>query len=61
MLSAAAPAYKLYGDENPVAKAMPPEGKLSDMRLGYYLRGGKHSMTPDDWKVFMEYGDKWLK
>lgn len=61
VLAAAAPAYRLYGDENPVADKMPEQGKLSDSRLGYFIRAGKHSMTPDDWKVYMQFADKWLK
>jgi hypothetical protein len=61
VLSGAAPAYKLYGNDKPVAAKMPETGTLSDSRLGYFIRTGKHSMTPDDWKVFMQFGDKWLK
>jgi hypothetical protein len=61
VLRAAAPAYRLYGDEKPVADAMPAEGTLSDARLGYFIRGGEHSMTPADWKVFVQFADKWLK
>jgi hypothetical protein len=61
VLAAAAPAYRLYGDANPVAKAMPPEGKLADTRLGYFIRAGTHSMTPGDWTVFIQFADKWLK
>jgi hypothetical protein len=61
VLSAAAPAYKLYGDANPVADKVPEQGKLSDSRLGYFIRAGKHAMTPDDWKVYAQFADKWLK
>lgn len=61
VLRAAAPAYKLYGDGKPVAGAVPEQGKLSDERLGYFVRAGKHAMTPDDWKVYMQFADKWLK
>jgi hypothetical protein len=61
VLSAAAPAYKLYGDEKPVAAQVPEQGKLSDSRLGYFIRAGKHAMTPDDWKVYIQFADKWLK
>lgn len=61
VLTAAAPAYKLYGDTKPVAAKMPETGKLSDERLGYFIRTGKHSMTPDDWKVYTQFADKWLK
>lgn len=62
VLKAAVPAYALYGLESPLTpEAMPATGKLADTRLGYFIRAGKHAMTPDDWKVFLEYGDKWLK
>ena len=61
VLRAAAPAYKLYGDEKPVADKVPEQGKLSDERLGYFIRPGKHAMTPDDWKVYVQFADRWLK
>ena len=61
VLAAAAPAYQLYGDEKPAADKMPEQGKLADTRLGYFIRTGKHSMTPDDWKVYIQFADKWLK
>jgi hypothetical protein len=28
--------------------------------LGYFIRAGKHAMTPDDWKVYVRFADKWL-
>ena len=40
---------------------MPEVGKLLDSRLGYYIREGKHSMTTPDWKVWLDYADKWLR
>ncbi|MDY3553953.1 acetylxylan esterase [Gemmata sp. JC717] len=61
MLAAAAPAYKLYGDDRPVAAKVPEQGKLSDERLGYFIRAGKHAMTPDDWNVYVQFADKWLR
>jgi hypothetical protein len=61
VLAGAAPVYQLYGDEKPVVGAVPETGKLADTRLGYFIRAGKHSMTPDDWKVFARFADKWLK
>ncbi len=61
VLTAAAPAYRLYGDDKPVAAKVPEVGTLADARLGYFVRPGKHSMTPDDWKVFTQFADKWLK
>jgi hypothetical protein len=60
VLRAAAPAYKLYGDATPVAEKVPEQGTLSAERLGYFIRAGKHAMTPDDWKVYVRFADKWL-
>ena len=61
ILKAATPAYKLLGAEGVGADAMPEVGKLLDSRLGYWIREGEHSMTPDDWKAFVAFADKWLK
>lgn len=62
VLRAAAPAYELYDVDKPVvADRMPPVGTLSAERLGYFIRPGKHAMTPEDWKVYLDYADKWLK
>jgi hypothetical protein len=62
VLVAAAPAYELYDVPKPVVAArMPESGKLSAERLGYFIRPGKHAMTPDDWKVYLDFADKWLK
>lgn len=62
VLRAAAPAYELYAVERPVvAEKMPAIDTLSAERLGYFLRPGQHSMTPQDWKVFMDYADRWLR
>jgi dienelactone hydrolase len=61
MLRAADPVYRLVAGDGCDAKAMPPVGQLGDTRLGYYIRAGKHSMTTEDWKVWLDYADKWLK
>jgi hypothetical protein len=37
---------------------MPPLRQMISSRLGYYIREGKHSMTADDWRVFMDYAEK---
>jgi hypothetical protein len=60
MLQAADPVYRLLGVEGLKAKKMPPPGKLVNSRLAYYIREGKHSMTPGDWQVFIEYANKQL-
>lgn len=58
VLKAATPLYRFLGVEGLAAQRMPPLGQLVDSHLGYYIREGKHSMTADDWQVFMDYADK---
>ncbi len=60
MLRAAEPVYKLLGVEGLADRTTPPVGKLSAGRLGYYIRPGRHSMTPGDWRVFCDYADRQL-
>ncbi len=57
MLRAADPVYRFLGVEGISATEPPPHRKLVDSRLGYYIREGKHSMTADDWKIFMDFAD----
>ena len=62
VLQAADPVYRFLGAEGLAAKEMPPQRQLVDSRLGYYIREGKHSMTADDWTVFMNFADgQWRK
>lgn len=58
MLKAADKVYRLVGVKGIASEEMPEVGQLMDSRLGYYIRPGKHSMTKDDWKVFLDYADK---
>jgi dienelactone hydrolase len=57
-LKAADPVYRFLGVEGLAAHQMPPVGQLISSPLGYYIREGKHSMTADDWRVFMDFADK---
>jgi hypothetical protein len=61
MLRAADPVYQLVAGSGCEAQKMPEVGTLLDSRLGYYIRAGKHSMTSGDWKVWLDYADKWLR
>lgn len=61
MLVAASPVYKLFGEEVTTMKDKPPVGTLLPKKLGYYIREGKHSTTPGDWKIFCDYADAQLK
>lgn len=58
VLKGAAPVYRflMAGD---LGADKPPElGKLLDSRLGYFIRGGKHSMNKQDWLAFLDFADK---
>jgi hypothetical protein len=61
VLKAAEPAYKLLGVEGCAAERMPEVDTLVNSRLGYWIRPGKHAMSPPDWKTYMDFADKWLK
>ncbi len=61
VLKAADGAYRLVAGDGLGADAMPAVGTLLDSRLGYWIRPGKHAMTPADWETFTRYADKWLK
>ncbi|MGA2862853.1 MAG: acetylxylan esterase [Verrucomicrobiota bacterium] len=57
VLRAADPVYRFLGVAGLAAREMPPPGQLVSSPLGYYIRAGKHSMTADDWKVFLDFAD----
>jgi dienelactone hydrolase len=61
VLLAADPVYRLLGVEGLAVQKMPETSKLVDSRLGYFIRPGKHSMTREDWKVFLDFADKNLQ
>ena len=63
VLQAASPAYELLGALGLKADAMPAADAplLGDGRLGYWFRTGEHSMTPQDWKVYMDFADRQWK
>ncbi len=60
MLRAADSAYRLVAGDGLGAAAMPEPGQLLASRLGYFIRPGKHFMTRADWKVWLDYADRWL-
>ena len=63
VLQAANPAYELLGVAGLKADAMPAADAplLGEGRLGYWFRAGEHSMTPADWKVYMDFADRQLR
>jgi len=61
VLRAADHVYRFLGVEGLGVTNMPPNGQLVSSRLGYYIREGKHSMTANDWEVFMDFADIYFK
>ncbi len=61
MLRAADPAYRLVAGDGVGAEAAPAMGTLLPSRLGYFIRPGKHSMTPVDWAAWLDFADQWLR
>jgi hypothetical protein len=57
MLRSADPVYKLLAKPPSGLETLtrPPENQLSPGTLGYFIRPGRHSMTKDDWKIFLDY------
>ena len=60
MLKAADPVYRFLGVDGLAEDAKPEMGKLIDSRLGYFIRPGKHSMSSEDWTVFLDFADRHL-
>lgn len=61
MLMAADPVYRLLDVSGLADDTMPPIGRLSAGRLGYFQRKGKHATTEEDWQAFFAFTDKHLK
>jgi hypothetical protein len=60
VLRAAAPVYRFVGAGDFAATALPPDGKLIDSTLGYFIRPGGHTLLPGDWTAFLDFADKQL-
>ena len=60
MLKAAEGTYKFLGATGLDSPNMPEVGKLSEGTLGYFIRAGKHSMSPIDWQAYRAFAKKHL-
>jgi cephalosporin-C deacetylase-like acetyl esterase len=60
VLRAAAPVYRLLKAGDFSATQMPPDSELIDSVLGYFIRPGGHSLTPQDWNAFLDFADRHL-
>ena len=55
------PVYRLLGVEGVGSQTRPPMSELLNSRLGYFIRPGKHSMTPVDWDAYLTFADRHLQ
>jgi hypothetical protein len=60
MLRAASGVYRLLGEEGITATNLPATNVLIGGSLEFFIRPGGHSMTRDDWKMFLDFADKHL-
>lgn len=61
MLVRADPVYALVAGSGLEATSRPSVGESSLGRLGYALRPGGHSLAAEDWPVWREFTDRWVR
>ena len=58
----ASPVWRLFGLEGLKAEAMPPpDSPRNGGCIGYHVRTGKHGLTLDDWKCYLDFADAHLR
>lgn len=59
---AAGPVYRLLGAKDlGVTEGPPLDTPLIDGRLGFHYHTGGHTITPADWKAFLDFADRNLR
>lgn len=61
MLRAADPVYRFLGVEGLKSASLPAHDEFECSRLTYYIRRGKHSITPGDWKIILDFADREMR
>lgn len=61
VLQAADPVYRFLGAGGLDARQIPETGQLVDSTLGYFIRPGHHSMTAEDWAIFLAFAERNLR
>lgn len=57
-LKHAEPVYRLLGADGLDAGEMPPVGQpVRGPAMGYHVRAGRHSITAEDWRGFLDFAD----
>lgn len=58
---AAGPVYRLLGKRDLGATDLPLDTPLTSGELGFFYHTGGHSITAEDWKVFLNFAGRYLK
>lgn len=61
MARRASSVYAFLGGQGLEARRVPKTGQLVKSRLGFFIRPGRHSMTPVDWKAILDFTDRHLR
>ncbi len=56
-----APVYHLFGLKGLETEEMPAPGKGIYSTVSYHIREGKHDQTFQDWEVYMDLADRYIK
>ena len=59
---AAGPVYRLLGKKDLGTTELPPlDAALISGELAFHYHTGGHTITPADWKIFLEFAGRYLK
>ena len=53
--------YELLGKQGLSVSEPPPVGKAVMTDIGYHIRAGKHDVTLEDWRRYLDFADKRLR
>ncbi len=60
-IASAAEVYRLFGAEcrefHP--DSLPPRDISIGREIGYHIRSGEHDVTPEDWKFYLDFADRY--
>jgi hypothetical protein len=57
---AATPVYELFGKHGPAGEAQPPLDTPLFHDLAFHEHTGRHAILASDWKVFLDFADRYL-
>ena len=60
-IASAAEVYRLFGAECREFQpdSLPPRDVSIGREIGYHVRSGEHDVTPEDWKFYLDFADRY--